>query len=425
MSRKNARLSVYVVVAAAGLVSTGSAALADVVTDWNAATLDAIRAAKAPPPIASRALAILHAAMYDAINGIERSGDTYFVQSAVAASASKEAAASAAAHQVLVTLFPTAVAQFDARYAAMNASIPDGPRKRDGMTWGESVAAQILLWRASDGWDAVIALPGGSGPGVWIATPPQFVAYQLPQWAFVAPFAMPTGAFFRPAGPPPLNDGRYAADFNEVKMLGAADGSTRTTDQTTAALFWADGSGTETPPGHWNSIARDVGLRRGNTLEQNARLFALLNLAMADAAICAWDAKYSYDFWRPVTAIQNADSDGNGDTVADPFWQPLITTPPFPDYVSGHSAFSGAAATTLARFFGTDDIPFTARSDVMPAELRRFSSFSAAAREAADSRLYAGIHFRSAIEDGLIGGLAIGQWVYERFLVPKKNRSRN
>ncbi|HEX7793640.1 MAG TPA: vanadium-dependent haloperoxidase, partial [Vicinamibacterales bacterium] len=228
---------------------------------------------------------------------------------------------------------------------------------------------------------------------------------------------------FRPLGPPSLTSTKYANDVNEVKSFGSATGSARSDDQTTIALFWADGAGTETPPGHWNSIAATVALSRTNTLQQNARLFALLNMAMADAAICAWDAKYRYDFWRPVTAIRNADADGNDLTTADPLWQPLIATPPFPEYMSGHSTFSAAAAVVLARFYGTDDVQFMASSDVTPLP-RAFSSFSAAANEAAASRLYGGIHFRSAIEDGLTSGTEIGEWVVAHVLQQGENRSR-
>jgi hypothetical protein len=235
---------------------------------------------------------------------------------------------------------------------------------------------------------------------------------------------MSTSGHFRPLGPPALTSAKYAADYNEIKALGAAAGSTRTSDQSEIALFWADGSGTETPPGHWNSIAQQVGLGQGNTLEDNARLFALLNLAMADAAICAWDAKYSFDFWRPVTAIRNGDLDGNPATEADPAWRSFIVTPPFPDYVSGHSTFSGAASAVLAMFYGTDHIAFTIGSDFLPGVTRSFTSFSSAAEEAAVSRLYGGIHFRSATTDGLHAGLDIGTWAFAHFLQPKHNRSR-
>ena len=235
---------------------------------------------------------------------------------------------------------------------------------------------------------------------------------------------MATSSQFRPPGPSALSSARYAADVNEVKQMGAATNSTRTADQTQIALFWADGAGTETPPGHWNSIAQDVAAAKGNTLEENARLFALLNLAMADAAICAWDAKYSFNFWRPVTAIRHADTDGNPATEPDRNWSSLIVTPPFPDYVSGHSTFSGAAATVLAIYYGTDQVSFTSSSDFLPGVHRSFNSFSAAAAEAAVSRLYGGIHFRFANEDGLHGGLAIGHLAMHNFLLPKNKRSR-
>jgi hypothetical protein len=182
-------------------------------------------------------------------------------------------------------------------------------------------------------------------------------------------------------------------------------------------LFWADGPGTETPPGHWNSIAQSIADGRGNTLEENARLFALLNIAMADAAICAWDAKYTFHFWRPVTAIAFAEPELH--------WMSFIVTPPFPDYVSGHSTFSGAAATVLPFFYGTEDLPFTTDSDSLPPNvLRSFANCLDAAEEAAVSRLYGGIHFRSANEDGLQAGISIGEWTATHYLRPKGNRSR-
>src|SRR5207247_6607052 len=192
---------------------------------------------------------------------------------------------------------------FDALHAAILATIPDGTHKANGIVWGEFVANQILTARADDGWDAVVQPPGGSGPGVWVPTPPAFLPYLLPQWGFVIPFGMSSSSQFRRPGPPSLNSQRYTADYNEVKELGALSGSTRTADQTQIALFWADGAGTETPPGHWNSIAQIIAAGQANTLEEHARLFALLNIAMADAAICAWDAKYNFHFWRRVTAI--------------------------------------------------------------------------------------------------------------------------
>jgi hypothetical protein len=392
-------------------------ARADVVTDWNNAALDAIRVGRTAPPIASRNLAILHVSIYDAVNGIARTHEPYLVPSAVPASASREAAASAAAHQALVNLFPANASNFDALHAAILATIPDGPHKTAGIVWGEFVGNVILAARANDGSNAIVPPPGGSGPGVWIPTPPAFLPYLLPQWGFVVPFAMSSSSQFRPPGPPALDSQQYAADYEEVKQLGPVVGSTRTEDQTEIALFWADGAGTETPPGHWNSIAQIIADAHGNTLEENARLFALLNIAMGDAAICAWDAKYTFDFWRPVTAIAFAEPELN--------WMSFIITPPFPEYVSGHSTFSGAAATVFPLFFGTEDLPFTTGSDFLPGVYRSFSTCLDAADEAAVSRLYGGIHFRSANEDGLQAGMSIGQWTFAHYLQPKHNRSRH
>ncbi len=396
--------------------SIGIPARGDVVTDWNNAALDAIRFERTAPPIASRSLAILHVSIYDAVNGIARTHEPYLVESAVQRSASREAAASAAAHQALVNLFPANASNFDALHAAILAGIPDTPHKRAGIAWGEFVANQILAARANDGSHAIVPPPGGSGPGVWIPTPPAFLPYLLPQWGFVAPFAMSSSSQFRPPGPPSLDSQQYAADYEEVKELGALVGSTRTQEQTEIALFWADGAGTETPPGHWNSIAQIISGARGNTLEENARLFALLNIAMADAAICAWDAKYTFHFWRPVTAIAFAEPELN--------WMSFIVTPPFPDYTSGHSTFSAAAANVLPLFYGTEDLPFTTGSDFLPGVYRSFSTCLDAAEEAALSRIYGGIHFRSASEDGLQAGISIGEWTFAHYLRPKGNHSR-
>ncbi len=404
-------------IAAINLASgIGLSIRADVVTDWNNAALDAIRADSTAPPIASRSLAILHASIYDAVNGIARTYEPYLVQSAVQASASREAAASAAAHEVLVNLFPASASSFDALHAAILATIPDGTHKVNGIVWGEFVANQILAARANDGSDAIVPPPGGSGPGVWVPTPPAFLPYLLPQRGFVVPFAMSSSSQFRPPGPPSLDSQQYAADYDEVKELGAAVGSTRTEDQTQIALFWADGAGTETPPGHWDSIAQIISDAQGNTLEENARLFALLNIAMADTAICAWDAKYTFDFWRPVTAIAFVEPELN--------WMSFIVTPPFPDYVSGHSTFSAAAATVLPLFYGTEDLPFTTGSDFLPGVYRSFATCLDAAEEAAASRIYGGIHFRSASEDGLQAGIRIGEWTFTHYL-RRTNRSRH
>ena len=391
----------------------------DVVTDWNTAALNAIRADRTPPPVASRALAILHASIFDAVNGIVRSHEPYFAKGKAPMSASQEAAASAAAHKVLMRLFPANAEAFEELHEATLAGIRNDQRKRRGLEWGESVAQQILLWRANDGSDNTVDPPLSNEPGDWVPTPPGFAPYLLPQWGFVMPFAMPSSNFFRPDGPPSIKSLEYAREYIEVMRLGEMDESIRNPEQTEIALFWADGPGTVTPPGHWNLIAQDVAAARRNTLQQNARLFALLNIAMADAAICAWDAKYHYNFWRPVTAILQGDTDENPATTPDADWECLITTPPFPDYISGHSTFSGAASAVLSLFYRTPRIRFTTGSDALPGIVREFRSFLEAAQEAALSRMYGGIHFRSANDDGLKSGLAIGKWTFTHTMRPR------
>jgi PAP2 superfamily len=398
-------------------LSFASVAESDVVTDWNTAALDAIRSTRTAPPPASRALAILHISIYDAVNGIVRTHEAYFIKEKGPTNASEEAAASAAAHKVLTTLFPTQASTFAQLHEATLAEIRDNARKRRGLEWGESVAEKILAWRANDGSTDMVTPPGGSDPGQWRPTPPAFADYLLPQWGFVTPFAMPSSSFFRPNGPPALTSPQYTADYNEVKAIGARNSEPRTDEQKEIAEFWADGAGTVTPPGHWNVIAADVAAR--NNMRQKARLFALLNVAMADAAICAWDAKYIYNFWRPVTAIRAGDTDENSATAQDPTWTSLMITPPFPEYTSGHSTFSGAAAAVLSLFYGTPRVPFSTTSDGLPGVVRDFRGFQQAAREAALSRLYGGIHFRSANEDGLNAGLAIGEWTFKKTMRPR------
>ena len=406
------------------ILGVPAASRADVVTDWNSAALEAIRVNRTPPPIASRVLAIMHAAVYDAVNGISRTHEPYRVASAVPRSASKEASASAAARRVLSVLFPDRASKFDTLHATTVAGLPAGPQREAGLAWGVTVADAILAWRSTDNSDALLSPPAYEGIGSWQPTLPAFASYLLPQWGYVEPFAMPTSSFFRTSGPPALTSAEYAAAYNQVKAFGSAVGSMRTPEQDVIAAFWADGAGTETPPGHWNSIAQGIAARSGQGIDHNARLFALINIAMADAAICAWDAKYFFHNWRPVTAIRNADVDGNPATQADTTWTPFLVTPPFPDYVSGHSTFSGAASIVLAMFFGADDVVFMAGSDFLPGVRRTFTSFSAAADEAALSRLYGGIHFAFSNEDGLQAGRAIGEWTFTHVLLGKSDRSR-
>ena len=393
----------------------GQPAAADVVLDWNNVLLDTIRnPPSVNPPMASRAMAIVHVAIFDAVNSIDDTHRPYHVNLDVSPGASREAAAAQAARDVLVGLFPARQTTFDAALSDSLSNIPDGTAKTGGQAIGQQVAAQILSLRANDHSGDVTPYTPGTLAGEWRPTPAGLAPALLPNWPTVTPWCMTDGAQFRHSdGPPALDTPEYAAAVNEVKLLGAANSTTRTPDQTDIALFWADGANTSTPPGHWNRIAQTVAEAQGNTLSENARMFALLNLAEADAAIVSWDNKYQTDFWRPVTAITLADEDGNDMTTADADWSPLIATPPFPSYTSGHSTFSGAAAEVLKLFYGTDEISFTTSAEGAPGVAdRSFLSFSQAAQEAADSRLYGGIHYGFDNEHGMENGIALGQFVF-------------
>ncbi len=417
MQRK-AGLTVLVVALAGGFVR------ADAVLDWNEILLNAIRTDSTAPPRAARAMAILHIAVYDAVNGINPTHESYHVDPAAPTGASPEAAVAAASHAVLVALFPAQQATLDEAYDNSLNAIADGSSKNDGIEWGQTVSAAVLALRANDHSSDSVAYTPGTEPGEWQPTPPAFAAAALPQWPMVTPFAMTRGSQFRQGGPPALDSAEYAAAFNEVKDMGGAVSATRTPDQTEVAQFWVNGPGTATPPGHWNSIAQLIAEQQGNTLAENARLFALMNIALADAAISAWDNKYAYNDWRPVTAIPAADTDGNDATEADPDWLPLIPTPPFPDYTSGHSTFSAAASTVLARYYGRDDIAFQTSSDGLPDVTRSYTSFSQAADESGKSRIYGGIHWEFSNADALRGGRDLGDYVYDNYLKPVAVRPR-
>ncbi len=390
----------------------------DVVIDWNATLLNAIRTDKTNPPLASRNMAIVHAAIFDAVNGITGDYNPYHVTETGPAGASAEAAAASAAHRVLVSLYPSQKPSFDQALTASLAQVTEGVAKTAGVSYGERVGDAILLLRSNDGSNQTVNYTPGTNPGEWRPTPPGFAPPLYPHWGTVTPFAMTDGSQFRPDGPPALNSQEYTTEYNLVKDLGKLNSTTRTADQTEIAKFWADGGGTFTPPGHWNQIAEQIAANTNSSLVENARLFALLNIGLADAGITSWDGKYTYNFWRPITAIREGDNDGNADTVGDSNWTSLIGTPPFPEYTSGHSTFSGAGSTILGGIFG-NSTSFVTNSLGLPGVNRSFNSFSGAADEAGISRIYGGIHFPSANEDGLASGRALGAYVLGNFLLPK------
>jgi membrane-associated phospholipid phosphatase len=384
---------------------------------WNEAVLQTIRVEKTPPPVAARNLAIVHIAIFDAINAIDGIYAPYRFTGR-ASNASPDVAAAAAAHRCLVQLYPSRASTFDQQLEILLNDAADGTSKIQGVWLGHQAAEAILEARQNDGTALHLPYAPAFGPGSWNPTPPEYLPALLPHWRLLSCFCLPGGAQLRPLGPPALNTPAYAQSFMEVRQLGALDSNVRSPEQTEIALFWADDVGTVTPPGHWNRIAQDVTRSRQTAAPENARLFALLNLALADAAIACWDCKYHYGFWRPVQAIRAADS-GATQGQGDPRWTPLLRTPAFPSYVSGHSTFSGAAAAVLAKFFGNDRIAFTVKSEGgMRGLTRSFSSFSAAAREAGRSRVYGGIHWEFDNSDGLALGRSLGEYVASNFLVP-------
>jgi hypothetical protein len=416
---------------AAGNVRTFDATLTRVAADpnqqdvalrWTRATLDAIRLDASAPPAAARALAMVSTAVFDAVSAIEGTPG-YLVKLTPPAGASAEAAAAAAGHDVLSYLYPAQQATFDATLAASLAQVPAGASQTAGVAFGQSVGDAVIAQRAGDGaLDATDYVPADANPGTWRPTPPMYAEALLPQFATVRPFALSSPGQFRPPAPPALGSTAYAAALNEVEAKGRATGSTRTADETQSALFWADGLGTVTPAGHWDLIALQLAQAQGNSLSANARLFAELNVALADAAITAWDAKYFYGLWRPITAIQQAGADGNPQTTPDAAWTPLLVTPNFPTYVSGHSTFSGAAQVVLESFFG-NGVGFTATSEAPGIAARTFTSFAQAAEEAGQSRILGGIHFQFDNQAGLTAGRSVGGYVLQAFSLAADTRA--
>jgi hypothetical protein len=403
-------------VALLALIGFSATVRADVVTDWNVITLQAAAAAGLNPQRQQRVAAMVHVAIHDAVNSVAPRYEHYAVRVPLAAHASIEAAAIQAAYGVLIRLLPSQAAMLDAGRSASLSKIPDRPAKAAGLAVGEAVAGHIVSLRSRDGSDVDGTYTFGSGPGEYQSTPPTFGNPSVPAWRFVTPFVLKRGSQFRVEGPPSLNSDEWAEDFNETKRLGSIDSSDRTPEQTTIALC-----GAEPALPMWNRVARSVSAERNTDLVENARLFALLNLAMVDATIAIWDSKYAYRFWRPVTAIRTADTDGNASTEADPAWTPLRPTPLHPEYPSSHAGVSNAAAKVLTSLFG-NHIPFSTATSTCPAGVvRSYDSFQAMADEIVDSRIYIGFHFRSAVRHGAHLGRQVGHWTFHRFLQPLRD----
>lgn len=392
-----------------------------IVVDWNQHTHQVIKAADgyADPMAASRALAMVHLAMHDAVNAAmpRYRAHTFRPEGASVAPGSADVAIAVAvsAHDVLAALYPK---QKDLVRVALEASLHDaghGTSVEQGRRIGAAAAAAMLAARADDGSRADEAYQPGKRPGEWQFTPGfEFIA--APHWRSVKPFTLRSPQQFRVAPPPALDSAAYAAAFAEVKATGGrgAD-SKRSADQTQYAAYWYEFS-----DAGWNRVARVVAREKAQDLWQRARTFALLNAVMADAYIAGWDSKMHYNFWRPVTAIRQAALDGNAATAADAGWTPLLPTPPIQDHPSTHSALGAAAAVALAGAFGSDRIRFTMASPTAPADApaRSFASFSEAAAENADSRVRAGLHFRFATGEGLRLGERIARQALAHQLAP-------
>lgn len=392
----------------------------DAVLRWNDEALDVIRREKTPPPLAARALALMHTAIFDSVNTIHQTHEPYRVRLRAVAEIDPIAATCMAAETVLAGLYPSRAGHFRSVSKEILDAISAGPARERGRTLGVYVARRLLEERRDDDGKGEYRAP--RAVGLWRPTPPDRLNALLPDWGETRPFGVRDKKAFRPADPPELTSHEYAKDFNEVKGLGGVDSSSRTADQTLIALFWNDGAGTCTPPGHWNLIAQEASYQQKLTLVENARLFALLNLALADASICCWECKFRFRLWRPVTAIHEADRDANDDTVPNTKWQSLLVTPPFPSYTSGHSTFSGAGAGILMGYFKRDDLAFSMGSDGL-AGRRKYRGFQEAADEAGRSRIYGGIHYECDNREGLKVGRAIAEEILKTRLVPEAGRA--
>jgi membrane-associated phospholipid phosphatase len=388
------------------------------VIDWNQNLLSIVNTPGAQPANIQPtwSFAVLHAAIYDAVNSIDRAPAPYAISGRAPRGSSETAAADAAAHTALVGLYPAQQGALDAEYTAELSQVADGAARQAGVRVGEQVARGLLAIRSGDG-SNVTAPPfvPGTNPGNYRPTPPNLAAPVFSAWGTVAPFVLDRGDQFRPSPPPALTSPEYASALNQVQSLGSATSTTRTADQTVIGTFWA-------PPiqNFWNQIAQTAASSNHADLPTAARLFATLNLSIADSTIALYDAKYTYQLWRPVTAIRLADSDGNSQTSGDPNWLPLAgNTPPDPSYPGAHSTISAAAAEVLARFYG-DHQRFSITSPALPGITRSFTSFSAAAQEAGLSRIYAGVHTRLDHQAGLGLGRNVARFVLHNELLPAR-----
>jgi hypothetical protein len=388
-------------------------ARADVVTDWNQTAIRATGIAGAPVPVQARVMAMVHAAIFDAVNAIDSKFTVYAIDVHAVPGASVEAAAASAAHGILDRMYPLQKPITDAALAGSLTRIPDGPAKAEGLRLGQEVAVRLFDLRKDDGSGAHQTYVFGSGAGVYQPTPPMNAMPILPQWGNVKPFLLSSAKQFVFAAPPAPTSTAFAKDFNEIKRIGSANSLERTTEQTAIAIHWA---GSEVVP--FNMVARAVAAAKGLDIVENARLFALLNMSMADALIGGFEAKYAFNYWRPVTAIRNAGLADNAAISADAGWEPLLVTPPHPEYPCAHCLAAGAAVVILQHVFDGDKL---STSYIYPplGILRRWDSFSEISKEVENARVWGGIHYRTSTEVGTRFGRQVAEFALKTQMQPR------
>lgn len=407
------RLTSIAAVMTASLGLLTNVARADVITDWNIKTLEFTQAAQAPPSAQARTMALVHVAMSDAVNSVKGRFTRYNETVLAIPSASAEAAASSAARKILTELFANQKAAIDEAHAASMKPIPDGESKTQGVMLGEQVAAAILAERATDGTAMPDTYRPITSPGIWVPTAPPITE----QYARAKPWVMKSADQFRPGPPPQLSSPLYARDYNETKSLGGARSTARTPEQTALVRFWP----TPSLALGWHSAARQFAIARELPLDECARFFALMNMASANSFIADWDAKFIYNFWRPVTAIRNGDQDGNDATERDASWTPMVPTPMHPEYPSQAAISAGVAMGVMEAVFGPNPaMPITIPDPTDPTKTRTLSGVAQMADEHNSVRVWGGIHFRNSLLVATDMGRKIAAYVVENAIKPKR-----
>lgn len=401
-----------------GVAALGpQAADADVVSDWNATTQSIVVSKGAQGGVY---FALVHIAVYDAVNAIDKKFSTFAVSpTAPTAGASQDAAAATAAYRVLLTVFPDQQATLDAAYAASLSAIPNGTPKTRGIAIGDEVGTKWLALRANDGREANVPYTFGTGPGVYQRTLPGPPLPITPWMAKMKPFALISASQFRAYGPPDVTSQRYAQDLNLTKALGSANSTERTPEESEIAMFH-----TESPNTFWSRNFRDLAAQKRLGVSASARFFAMMSIAQADAAIACWDSKYYFNFWRPITAIQAADTDDNPRTEIDATWAPFASTPPHPEYPAAHGCVTGAVAEVIGHYFGTRRVKVTLTSTVAGSVPHVFHDVHDMPEEVKMARVYGGMHFFTSVEHGVILGRKVGRWIDSNYFKPRNPRPR-